>query len=257
MIRDVFTFVSPGIVTITGCSFTAAFINLQGIGYSSISCCEFTPNCFAILVEEPLFQFMHRPSVIPEYVGGWVDAVNEKRFEEFYKQCIKGGSLKRKTTSELQKIQSSASPAYDSDYSITDSESDTAKTGRPWSKKNRVNSLKSLDNSAKDGEETPVLDSNVKQLISSLQGVIIRNIKVSNGRGGITVCRMGRAWIENSTFHDLAYGIRCLQNSKCVILNNKIHSCDTTGIFMRDHSCGLVAGNQVFSNGEAGIFYIK
>jgi len=248
--------VSPGSITVFNCTFTSSFINLQGVGYSSITSSDFTPNRVAILIEEPLFQFPVRPSILPEHVGGWMAASNEKAFTEYYSSCIKGGCSKRNIQPEVSSksvLPPSSTPVLiDSDYSDTE-ENNTTRTNDN-KKKNRINS--SSTNKDKEQDDS-VLDSNTRTVLKTAQGVIINNVRISNGWGGITVCRMGQAWIENSSFHNLAYGIRCLHNSKCVILNNKIHSCETTGIFLREHSTGLVAGNQIFANGEAGrVFFL-
>ena len=245
--------VAPGVVDINSSSFTTSFINLQGVSISNISNTEFKPDRFAIFVEEPLFQLHPRTTVEATMndIGGWVAALNEKKFEEYYRTTIKGGSLKRKIGSEL--IEKSIACLSDSDLSLSDSDDEIrAKVKSGLSrKKSKVGSLKT-DKSSRTNEEDAVLDAQAKYLLKATQGVIISNVKISNGRGGLTICRMGQAWIENSTFHNLSYGVRCLQNSKCVLLNNKIYSCDTTGIFMRDHSVAFIAGNQIFTNGEAG-----
>lgn len=244
---------APGIVDIRSCTFTTAFVNLQGVGYSSITNCEFKPDRFAIFVEEPLFQFHLRPPRTMDEVGGWVAALNEKKFDEYYCRHIKEKCRKRNGDKEMKKSKSFLSCITESDLSLSDSDASEvrSKTKSCLSRKSRVNSLGSLKSD--NGTEKETVDAQTKVLLKAIQGVVIRNIKVTGGKGGVTLCRMGQAWIENSTFSNLSYGIRCLQNSKCVVLNNKIHSCDTTGIFIRDHSVALIAGNQIFANGEAGI----
>eukprot|EP00111_Clytia_hemisphaerica_P025026 TCONS_00073696-protein len=241
--------VSPGSVTVLNCTFTSAFIKFVGVGYSSITGTDFIPNRIAICIEEPLFQYPVRPTLTSEDVGGWIFAANDKAFDEYYKGCIKGGCSKRNIQPE---IKAAPAPPILSDTEYSDSESDMV--GRVGGTSNNTASTKA---SSKDTKSQPkdnsILDSNTRGILKTAQGVIINNIRVSNGWGGITVYRMGQAWIENSTFHNLVYGIRCLQSSKCIILNNKIHDCETMGVFFRDHSTGLVAGNQIFSNGEAGI----
>lgn len=46
---------------------------------------------------------------------------------------------------------------------------------------------------------------------------------------------------------------RCLQNAKVAILENDIHHCETSGIFMRLAAHGLVFGNDIYCTDEAGI----
>lgn len=203
------------------------------------------PTRFAIYIEEPLFQFAVSPLTLPDDVGGWIAAIHEQKFLKTYRSCMKNKSgIKRKAFSP-----DTNSQFTDSKQSLTEEVDNISRNDSP-----ELTSASMLEVTLTKPQDLEVLtfDGDVKSLLRLTQGVIINNIRVSNGRGGVTICRMAQAWVENSTFHDLSYGIRCLQNSKCNILNNKIYSCETTGIFMRDHSTGLIANNQIFSNGEAG-----
>ena len=67
------------------------------------------------------------------------------------------------------------------------------------------------------------------------------------------VRRLGSAWIECNEISNVTYGVRCIGNSKVVVLTNFIHNCNTSGLFFRDRSGGLVAGNVISRNGEAGV----
>ena len=219
---------------------------LKGVGFSAITNCLFKPERFAIFVEEAPYHVRVRQ--IHEESGGWIAAANEKQFEQYYSKFVNNTSSKRPSVSGL------SADLHQREYMISDSEvcdSDTNTIEARFRDKGYIPQKNLSENSGKRNEV--LLDDQAKYFIRNVQGPVIRNVKISNGRGGITVCRLGQVWVENSDFHDLVYGIRCLQNSKAVILNNKIHSCETSGIFMREHATALVAGNHVFSNSEAGI----
>lgn len=66
------------------------------------------------------------------------------------------------------------------------------------------------------------------------------------------VRRRGHAWIEGNEIGRLSHGVKCLAGAKVIILNNRIHNCGTSGIFFRERSTGLVAGNHIYGNKEAG-----
>ncbi|EDO29952.1 predicted protein, partial [Nematostella vectensis] len=87
----------------------------------------------------------------------------------------------------------------------------------------------------------------------SIHGCIVRNNLFNSGKGAVLVRRRGHAWIEGNEIHGLVHGIRCLTGAKIVVLNNRIHNCETSALFFRERSVGLVAGNHIFSNKEAGI----
>ena len=172
----------------------------------------------AICVEEPLFQYPIRPPIAPEYADGWVKMLaNEKAFETFYKEhCVKGGCSKRNIKPDFHK----SSNVLNSDFLLgADSEDaillENDRNNHTLGHGDRQRSLTketSLSASASGKESSTLdktlLDAGVYNLLKTSQGVIINNIRVSNGVGGVTVYRMGQAWIENSTFHNLAYGIR-------------------------------------------------
>lgn len=96
------------------------------------------------------------------------------------------------------------------------------------------------------------LDTQCREVVRSIHGCIIRNNCFLVGRGAVLVRRRGHAWIEGNEISRLVHGIRCLTGAKVVILNNRIHDCSTSGIFFRERSTGLVAGNYIYGNKEAG-----
>ncbi|KAJ6652910.1 hypothetical protein lerEdw1_010522 [Lerista edwardsae] len=96
-------------------------------------------------------------------------------------------------------------------------------------------------------------DKEVQSLVNSVQGCLIRKCLFRDGKGGIFVCSQGQARVEGSILRDLIYAVRCIQNSKIVMLNNDIHHCKTSGIFLRLGAGGLIADNDIHSNCEAGV----
>ncbi|XP_040436424.1 F-box only protein 10-like isoform X2 [Falco naumanni] len=96
-------------------------------------------------------------------------------------------------------------------------------------------------------------DKEAQSLASSLQGCIIRQCLFRDGKGGILIYSRGQAKLEGSIFRHLTYAVRCIQNSKVIMLRNDIHHCKASGIFLRLLAGGLIADNNIHSNCEAGV----
>ncbi|XP_008947853.1 PREDICTED: F-box only protein 10-like, partial [Merops nubicus] len=96
-------------------------------------------------------------------------------------------------------------------------------------------------------------DKEAQALANSLQGCIIRQCLFRDGKGGIFIYSRGQAKVEGSIFRELTYAVRCIQNSKVVLLRNDIHHCKASGIFLRLSAGGLIANNNIHSNCEAGV----
>ncbi|NWR80417.1 FBX10 protein, partial [Centropus unirufus] len=96
-------------------------------------------------------------------------------------------------------------------------------------------------------------DKEALSLANSLQGCIVRQCLFRNGKGGIFIYSRGQAKLEGSIFRDLTYAVRCVQNSKVVMLRNDIHHCKASGVFLRLSAGGLIADNNIHSNCEAGV----
>ncbi|KXJ16742.1 F-box only protein 10 [Exaiptasia diaphana] len=113
--------------------------------------------------------------------------------------------------------------------------------------------LKSKDNSLPKGKHK--LDTVSRDIIRSIHGCVIRNNLFKTCRGAVLVRRRGHAWIEGNEMSGvgLSHGIRCISSAKVVALFNRIHNCETSGIFFRESSNGLVAGNVIYENKEAGV----
>uniref|UniRef100_A0A8D2IYT7 F-box protein 10 n=1 Tax=Varanus komodoensis TaxID=61221 RepID=A0A8D2IYT7_VARKO len=96
-------------------------------------------------------------------------------------------------------------------------------------------------------------DKEAQALGNSVQGCFIRKCLFRDGKGGVFLCSQGQARVEGSIFRDLTYAVRCIQNSKIIMLKNDIHHCKTSGIFLRLGADGLIAENNIYSNCEAGV----
>ncbi|NXK48935.1 FBX10 protein, partial [Chauna torquata] len=96
-------------------------------------------------------------------------------------------------------------------------------------------------------------DKEAQSLANSLQGCIVRQCLFRDGKGGIFIYARGQAKLEGSVFRDLTYAVRCIQNSKVVMLRNDIHHCKASGVFLRLSAGGLIADNNIHSNCEAGV----
>ncbi|XP_051499464.1 F-box only protein 10 isoform X2 [Apus apus] len=96
-------------------------------------------------------------------------------------------------------------------------------------------------------------DKDAQSLANSLQGCIIRQCLFRDGKGGIFIYSGGQAKLEGNVFKDLTYAVRCIQNSKVIMMRNDIHHCKASGIFLRLSAGGLIADNNIHSNCEAGV----
>ncbi|KAM5300030.1 F-box only protein 10 isoform 1-T1 [Ctenodactylus gundi] len=96
-------------------------------------------------------------------------------------------------------------------------------------------------------------DKDAMALASSVQGCLIRKCLFRDGKGGVFVCSYGRAKMEGNIFRNLTYAVRCIHNSKIVMLRNDIYRCRASGIFLRLEGGGLIAGNNIYHNAEAGV----
>ncbi|XP_077869565.1 F-box only protein 10-like [Saccoglossus kowalevskii] len=94
----------------------------------------------------------------------------------------------------------------------------------------------------------------IKEFLEKLRGCVVRNCKIHKCQGGgIMVSCHGNVRLYRNDIHDCSYGIRCIQVSRVSIIWNLIHHCRTSGVFMRLSSEGVIAGNDIYANGEAGI----
>ncbi|NXS55911.1 FBX10 protein, partial [Brachypteracias leptosomus] len=117
---------------------------------------------------------------------------------------------------------------------------------------NRLHALR-RDLKLKSLQQELQQDKEAQALANSLQGCIIRQCLFKDGKGGIFIYSQGQAKLEGSIFRDLTYAVRCIQNSKVVMLRNDIHHCKASGIFLRLSAGGLIADNNIHSNCEAGV----
>ncbi|OCU00750.1 F-box only protein 10 [Xenopus laevis] len=96
-------------------------------------------------------------------------------------------------------------------------------------------------------------DKELQTLVNTIQGCLIRKCLFRDGKGGVFICSQGQARLEGSIFRDLTYAVRCIQNSKVIMLKNDIYHCKASGVFLRLAAGGLIADNNIHSNTEAGV----
>ncbi|XP_061178046.1 F-box only protein 10-like isoform X2 [Saccostrea echinata] len=98
-----------------------------------------------------------------------------------------------------------------------------------------------------------IADTAVNKVTEEVRGCLIHRCRMSLCKGGVMVSLQAHAIISHCDINGVGYGIRCIQNARVIILKNEIHHCRTSGVFMRLAASGLVAGNDIHSNCEAGI----
>ena len=208
------------------------------------------PRKIALFIEEPALQISVKSTTPLADVGGWVGALHEKEFDNYYEQNIKSIYENGKPNILSQKKLIPTVYAY-SNSPITDFDMENEMINKNKEVTQTENYKRK--NSNKDIVDNDlVLGEDERHLLKTTQGVIVQNVRVCNGHGGVMICRMGQIWIEKSVFCNLSYGVRCLQSSRCVFFQNRFYNCETTGVFLKDHSVGFIAGNEIYENTEAG-----
>ncbi|CAM4496797.1 unnamed protein product [Leuciscus chuanchicus] len=96
-------------------------------------------------------------------------------------------------------------------------------------------------------------DAEARELVASVQGCLLRRCLLRDGKGGVHLCNHGQARLEANVFRGLNYAVRCIQNAKMVMLRNEVCGCKASGVFLRLSAQGLIADNNIHSNGEAGL----
>uniref|UniRef100_A0A3Q3WC15 F-box domain-containing protein n=1 Tax=Mola mola TaxID=94237 RepID=A0A3Q3WC15_MOLML len=90
-------------------------------------------------------------------------------------------------------------------------------------------------------------------LAASTLGCVLRRCLFREGKGGVHLSNYGQARLESNVFRGLNYAVRCIQNSTIVMLRNEVSECRASGVFLRLSAQGLIAENNIHSNGEAGL----
>uniref|UniRef100_A0A3B4VMH3 F-box protein 10 n=1 Tax=Seriola dumerili TaxID=41447 RepID=A0A3B4VMH3_SERDU len=96
-------------------------------------------------------------------------------------------------------------------------------------------------------------DPEAQMLAASTLGCILRRCLFREGKGGVHLSNYGQARLEGNVFRGLNYAVRCIQNSTIVMLRNEVCECRASGVFLRLSAQGLIAENNIHSNGEAGL----
>nr|XP_057935624.1 F-box only protein 10 [Doryrhamphus excisus] len=96
-------------------------------------------------------------------------------------------------------------------------------------------------------------DPEAQMFVTSTLGCIIRRCLFREGKGGVHLSNYGQARLEDNVFRCLNYGVRCIQNSIIVMRRNEVCECRASGVFFRLSAQGLIAENDIHSNGEAGV----
>lgn len=96
-------------------------------------------------------------------------------------------------------------------------------------------------------------DPEANMLAASTHGCILRRCLLRDGKGGVHLSNYGQARLEGNVFRGLNYAVRCIQNSTIVMLRNEVCECRASGVFLRLSAQGLIAENNIHSNGEAGL----
>ena len=255
---------SPGSVSIHYTSFNSCFVTLRSVGFSRIENCEFkNDDTSAVIVEGLPPVSRQRPLSRP--IEGWmaVSGVDSLGLEYLYDLSVNEDSSASQSRwkngfRSSGKFEQNFQPSKGLPTFVTNQSGHSQMKSVNGSQVTMVtNDLSDfctpLTEKAKSEKRRFQLDSQSRNIVRTMHGCVIRNTRFSSGKGAVLVRRRGQVWIEGSEMFGLVHGIRCVTGAKLVALNNQIHHCSTSGIFFRERSMGLVAGNNIYSNKEAGI----
>ena len=230
-------------------SFRSCFVTLRSVGYSRIENCEFkNGDTSAVIVEGLPPITRNRPVSRP--INGWMSScgVHSLGLDYLYDvfPCDYTGTSRSKWRTGFR-----TAGRHEPNFQPSN--------GLPLFVTNRNKNITSITSEiTQSGKFDPKneklqLDSQSRDIVRTVHGCVIRNARFSSCKGAVLVRRRGHVWVEGSEMFELVHGIRCVSGAKLVALNNQIHDCSTSGIFFRDRSVGLVAGNNIYCNKEAGI----
>jgi F-box protein 10 len=255
---------SPGSIIVRYCSFNHSFIILRSVGFSRVENCEFvTDDTSAIIIEGIPPITRQRPASRP--IEGWmvINGIDSSGLEDLYDLSFSRNTtnsknrFKKSHKDSIKEASSAASTKKTKGSSTLLRENDTLSKGDTGNHITMVTNGHSHLKSSTDGSEPRKgkyqLDTQSRDIIRSIHGCVVRNNKFITCIGAVFVRRRGHAWIECNEMTGLTHGIRCISGAKVVVLYNTINNCDSSGIFFRERSHGLVAGNDIFMNKEAGV----
>ena len=245
---------SPGSIVVRYCTFNNAFLTLRSVGFSRIENCQFSGDESSAIIIEGLPP-VTRQRPISRPVEDWMafNGIVSLGLEDLYDLSVIDEGSVAKTGGKTVMCKGVDDKLHPASPKLKD-------CGPKESCGSEVTVLTndcSQQRAALLGHDsTPKrryhLDTQCREVVRSIHGCIIRNNCFCVGKGAVLVRRRGHAWIEGNEMYRLSHGVRCLTGAKVVILSNRIHDCKTSGIFFRERSTGLVAGNRIYANREAG-----
>lgn len=248
---------SPGSIVIRYCTFNNAFVTLRSVGYSRIENCQFSSDENSAVIIEGLPPIT-RPRPISRPVEDWMtcNGIDSLGLEDLYDLSVADGDVGARNTFKSMPdkgIQPQSNKFPPLPVKLTNGQTIANNGSQVTVLTNDLSQTKSPHGIGCDSHPRRYyLDTQCRDVVRSIHGCVIRNNCFCVGKGAVLVRRRGHAWIEGNEIGRLSHGVRCLTGAKVVILNNRIHDCGTSGIFFRERSTGLVAGNHIYGNKEAG-----
>uniref|UniRef100_S4REZ0 F-box domain-containing protein n=1 Tax=Petromyzon marinus TaxID=7757 RepID=S4REZ0_PETMA len=102
-------------------------------------------------------------------------------------------------------------------------------------------------------EEELRTEKEARLLVRLILGCVVQRCLFRDGRGGVLSSAHAHVRLQHNTFRHLHQAIRCLQDAKVLVFRNEIHHCRASGVFLRLSAGGVIAENDIHSNGEAAI----
>ena len=148
--------------------------------------CLFHPEKKALFIEEPVLQISVKSTSPLADVGGWVGALHEKEFDNYYKQNIKSNYEDGKPNILSQK-KLVPSVYADLDSSFTDSDMENEMIINKNKELAQTENYRRKNSNKETADDDQVLDEDERHLLKTTQGVIIQNVRICDGNCGVMI----------------------------------------------------------------------
>ena len=148
--------------------------------------CLFHPEKKALFIEEPALQISVKSTSPLTDVGGWVGALHEKEFDNYYKQNIKSNYEDGKPNILSQK-KLVPSVYADLDSSFTDSDMENEMIINKNKELAQTENYRRKYSNKETADDDQVLDEDERHLLKTTQGVIIQNVRICDGNCGVMI----------------------------------------------------------------------
>ncbi|CAM9188177.1 unnamed protein product, partial [Lampetra planeri] len=181
--------------------------------------------------------------------GGWEDAAGTSATrvrtvcQGLHMRAFQTPSHQRPTASAMVKLRKKKQCSFQAGVCVR------AGRGNKWAGA----SLSMEEVGPRSLEEELRTEKEARLLVRLILGCVVQRCLFRDGRGGVLSSTHAHVRLQHNTFRHLHQAIRCLQDAKVLVFRNEIHHCRASGVFLRLSAGGVIAENDIHSNGEAAI----